>query len=126
VVVDDDGSMRQALARILRLAGYSASTFESAEALLESDAAAAADCLIFDVYLPGMTGMELYERLSSRTDAMPPVVFISAYEEPDLTHARASGTVAFLGKPFTGNRLLEEVAKSLRSGEPAPGDEGGS
>ena len=119
VVVDDDSSMRQALARILRLAGYSATTFTSAEELLQTDAAAAADCLVLDIYLPGLTGIELYERLA-RAAICPPVIFISAYEEPNLAPMRALGAVTFLGKPFPGNKLLDEIARALSAPQSNP------
>ena len=112
VVVDDDGSMRKALARILDLAGYSAFTFPSAEALLETSHALKADCLVLDVFLPGFTGIELYERLSSAGVA-PPVIFISAYEEPDISHVRAPQPVGFLAKPFSGRTLIAEIARVL-------------
>ncbi len=112
VVVEDDASMSQAMERILRLAGFASSTFASAEQLIASRAAADAACLIIDVQLPGQNGFGLCERLAA-AGALPPVIFISAFDEPD-TRAQAQGLgAAFLTKPFSGRTLLETIRKSL-------------
>jgi FixJ family two-component response regulator len=119
VVVDDDASMLQALARILRLGGYETLTFNSAEAMLESRSAASAAVLVFDVHLPGLSGFELYERLIAM-GTRAPVIFITAYDEPDTRHqAQAAGAAGFFTKPFSGRDLVTAVGSVL--GARAPG-----
>src|SRR6185436_15260430 len=82
MVVEDDPSMRQALGRLLRLAGYAALAYESAEAFIGDGNAALATCLVLDLQLPGITGFELRERLV-RDGFKAPVIFITAYDEPE-------------------------------------------
>lgn len=113
VLVDDDASMNNALARMLRLAGFVPVTYASAEALLEARSAADAACLVFDVHLPGLTGFELYERLL-KDGPQPPVIFITAYDEPESRdHAGAAGAAAFFTKPFSGNDLVAAVKRAI-------------
>ena len=113
VVVDDDSSMLQALERILRLGVYKTLTYPSAEALLESSSAWRAACLVFDVHLPGLTGFELYEHLA-RLGTQPPVIFITAYDEPEARdQARAAGAAAFFTKPFSGRELVAAIGRAL-------------
>jgi FixJ family two-component response regulator len=113
VVVDDDNSMSNALARILRLGGYTPLTFTSAEALLESSSAGAAACLVLDVHLPGLTGFELYERLAGM-GTKAPVIFITAYDEPESRdQAQSAGAAAFFTKPFSGRDLVEAITRAI-------------
>src|SRR4030095_11263024 len=94
VVVDDDASMSQALERILRLGGYAPITFPSAEALLKAGDVQKAACLVLDVHLPGLSGVELYKRLASM-GAHPPVIFMTAYDEPGTRgDAESAGAAA--------------------------------
>lgn len=117
VVVDDDESMRQALARILRLAGYKPLAYASAEALLAATVADKAACLILDVHLPILTGFELYERLNGM-GITPPVIFISAYDEPENEdYAKSAGALAYFVKPFSGHALVAEICRTI--GAPA-------
>src|SRR5436189_202108 len=105
VLVDDDASMNNALARMLKLAGFAPVTFASAEALLQAHDTKQAACLVLDVHLPGLTGFELYERIC-KDRPKPPVIFITAYDEPESREqARAAGAAAFFTKPFSGNDL---------------------
>ena len=109
VIVEDDPSMSQALERILRLAEHRTITYSSAEAMLAHSHAAGAACLIIDVQLPGMTGLELHARLME-TGPAPPVIFITAFDEPETrASAQRAGAVALLAKPFSGRLLLETV-----------------
>src|SRR5215831_9332315 len=95
VIVEDDPSMRQALGRILRVAGYAPLAYESAEAFMEDKSATGATCMIFDVQLPGITGFELRDRLA-RDGRDVPVIFITAYDEPDARQrASRAGAVAY-------------------------------
>lgn len=116
-VVDDDSSMLQAIRRLCRAAGFGVRTFSSAEALLQSGAAAEAACFVFDIHLPGLSGLELRQRLLD-LGIRRPVIFITAYDEPSIREAaEAAGAVAFLMKPFSGRILLSAIGQAL--GRPA-------
>lgn len=116
-VIDDDESVRVALRRLIRSAGLDASVFTSAEDYLASAVQRRADCLILDVCMPGMSGLELQRRLSA-TGRYPPVVFITAHEdEPARRAALEAGAVGFLSKPFDDALLLDALARALAEGE---------
>ena len=111
ILVEDDASVSQALQRILRLAGLSPIHYESAEALLDARTGSDALCMIFDVQLPGLDGFALYSQLSRR-GGLPPVIFMTAFDEPEVRElARSAGAADFLAKPFSGHRLLETVRR---------------
>ncbi len=114
VVVEDDLSMRQAIERILRVGNYATRMFESAEAALEADVTMTADCLVLDIMLPGMSGLELYQRLTS-TGACFPTIFVSARDEPSVREAarRIGPRSQFVPKPFAGRTLLAAVLRAL-------------
>ena len=113
VVVEDDASMMQAIQRLLQAAGFRALTFSSAEALLQSDVAASAACLVFDIHLPGLSGLELRQRLLA-SGVQSPVIFVTAHDELDMHEtARRSGAVACLLKPFPGRRLLDAIGQAI-------------
>ena len=83
-VVEDDESIRRAIGRLLRSVGYHASTYESAEDFLDSTAGAGEGCLILDIRLPGMTGLDLQEKLAS-SGAKYSVIFMTAHDHPGKT-----------------------------------------
>jgi FixJ family two-component response regulator len=113
VVVDDDAQMGQAVERLLSAAGFRATTFRSAEALLADEAAMRADCFVLDIHLPGISGFELQQRIVRRGTAAP-VIFITAYDDPaSRAHAQAAGAVALFAKPFGGRPLLAAIAGAL-------------
>lgn len=113
VVVEDDASMLRAIQRLLRAAGFRAQTFPSAEALLQTDAAAGAACFVFDIHLPGLSGLELRRRLVEG-GMMGPVIFITAHDEPATREAaERSGAVACLLKPFPGRSLLAAIGRAI-------------
>lgn len=113
LLVDDDASMRHAIGRILHLGGYSPVTFDSAEALLDTGRAAEVSCLILDVHLPGLTGFELYEKLA-RGKRPPPVIFITAYDDPQTREAAAAfGAAAYFTKPFSGRDLVAAITQAV-------------
>ena len=109
--------MSQAIERILRAGGFTATVFSSAEAALEAGAAALADCLVLDVQLPGMSGFELYRRLAL-SGVKTPAVFITAHDGPTVREEaeRLAGIGSYLPKPFSGHDLLDAVTVALRSG----------
>ena len=114
VIVEDDAGMSKAVGRLLRVAGFQAVLFSSAEALLETDAANSADCLVLDVHLPGLSGFELRRRLAGSGHAMP-VIFVTAHDEPSTrAEAEGLGCSAYFRKPFNGRALLKAIHLALR------------
>jgi FixJ family two-component response regulator len=115
VVVEDDASMSQAIARILRAGGFLPILFASAEAALEAGVAPAADCLVLDIQLPGMSGFDLYSLLA-RAGEEPPAIFITANDEPAVrARAEKAGASSYHPKPFAGRTLLDAVNQAIRS-----------
>jgi FixJ family two-component response regulator len=117
-IVDDDPSVRRALGYLLRSRGFEAEAFDSAESFLEDSALPSArpfDCALIDVQMPGMTGLELQERLREIQPSLPVILF-SAQDDPGVREqALSAGAVAFLRKPVTEEALLECIAKSQSS-----------
>lgn len=110
-IVDDDDSIRRALKRLLRSVGYQAITFVSAEEFLETMPGPDEGCLVLDIHLPKMTGLDLQEKLISR-GADYSVIFMTAYDN-SLWQERAMkmGAVAYLKKPFSEQVLLDAIEK---------------
>ena len=112
-VVDDDESVTRALKDLLESAGFRVETFGSAQDFLSSDRSKGPGLLILDVYMPGMTGLELQEKLSA-SDSKMPVIFITAHEDTRIRQATLeTGAVAFLQKPFDDHVLFEAVSLAL-------------
>jgi FixJ family two-component response regulator len=115
VVIEDDDSYRGAVQRLLRAAGFSVESFGSAEAFLQSGRQHETGCLIADIRMPGMSGLELQSKLNSEHCPIP-TIFITAHgDEKMRLQAMRAGAVKFLGKPFDGEILLEAVRMALRS-----------
>ena len=109
VIVEDDDGMRRALQRLLRLAGYEALSFDSAEAYRAANVAAPVRCFVLDVQLPGVSGPTLYALLA---EPRPPAVFITSHDNQSTRLAIANaGGVQVLVKPFAGTDLLELISK---------------
>ena len=116
-IVDDDEPVLQALSRLLRSCGFQVSTFSSAQEFLDSVSPDAQGCLILDVKMPEMTGLELQEKLNSSGWKLP-TIFITAYETPkDRNKALTNGAIAFLQKPLNDEELLESIHSALESSE---------
>jgi len=114
-VVDDDESVRDAISSLVRSAGYKCAAFASAEAFLDSDGIRRTDCLVLDIRMPGLSGLELQRRLSH--DRCPiPVIFATAHTD-DQVRAKAlkQGAITFLGKPFSDEALLGAIQSALKS-----------
>lgn len=110
-IVDDDSALRTAIDSLLRSVGFCVEAFGSAEAFLASPFQQQAACVVLDIGLPGMNGLQLQAHLNSRGRPMP-VVFVSAVSDREgRLHAQASrgGALAFLGKPFAEEELLSAV-----------------
>jgi len=114
-VIEDDESYRVAVQRLLKSAGLSVESFASAEAFLNSGQQHETGCLISDIRMPGMSGLELQSKLNSDHCAIP-TIFITAHgDEKMRLQAMRSGAVKFLVKPFDGETLLEAVRVALNS-----------
>src|SRR5271157_2889709 len=113
-VVDDDISVRRSLDRLIRSVRMEAKLFASAEEFLNSDQPCIADCLILDVRLPGMSGIELLHHLLARKCNVP-VIFITAHGSDDHARSEAASdwTVEYFIKPFSGDELLDAVNTAL-------------
>ena len=115
-IVDDDESVREAINSLLRSVGLQAQVFASAEEFLNSGYQHHAGCLILDVRMPGMNGLQLQEQLVS-VECDIPIIFITAHVSDTQARSRAlqSGAVDFLIKPFSEEALLNDVYTALRS-----------
>ena len=112
-VVDDDPSMREAISWVLRSNGWRTETFASAAAFLEADTDRRPACIVLDVRMPGMSGVELQRRLAE-TAGTPPIIVVSAHLTERLEQQILnSGAIACLRKPFTEDALLEAVRRAL-------------
>jgi len=112
-VVDDDDLLRHALRRLLKASGLGAISFESAEDLLNSGRLSEIACLIADVRMPGISGLELQARLKTVRCAVP-IIFITAHGDAKMRiQAMRDGAVEFLTKPFDNAVLIEMVRSAL-------------
>ena len=112
-VVDDDASVRTAVRRLLLSLRLPVQLFASAEQFLSSTERGARGCLILDVRLPGMDGLQLQQHLAEQEWALP-IIFITAHEEDELCDAAVRrGAVTYLRKPFDRERLLASVHDAL-------------
>jgi len=114
VGVDDDFRLRESLKSLVESAGYAAATYSSAEEFLQSGALAGAACLITDVRMPGMNGIELQRRIRLERPELP-VIFISAHQDDEARErALDEGAIRFLYKPFDGAELLRTIEAALK------------
>jgi FixJ family two-component response regulator len=112
-VVDDDASMREALLRLLRSVGLQVTTFASAWEFLHHRGAAAPACLVLDVRLPGLSGLDLQHELAAAQMDLP-IIFITGYGDIPMTvQAMKAGAVEFLTKPFRDQDLLDAIQQAL-------------
>ncbi len=117
-IVDDDESVREATKGLVRSLGYVAATFGSAEEFLESGRMQDTSCVITDVQMPGVSGVELQSRLIAQGHRVP-MIFITAFPE-ERVRARAleAGAIGFLSKPFDDEHLIGCLDKALKSRAP--------
>src|SRR5437870_7472030 len=113
-IVDDDASVRRSTRRLLRSSGFRAEAFASAEEFLNSQSAGETACLILDLRMPGMNGLELQRRLTQNGNPVP-VIFLSAQaSEEDERSALRAGAVRFLRKPIGKETLLSAIRDALK------------
>jgi FixJ family two-component response regulator len=113
VGVDDDVRVRESIARLAKSAGYAALMFPSAEALLASGTLQGADCLISDVIMPGMDGLELQRRVKVASPRLPVILISGHMDEQVRQRALRAGALSFLYKPFDGEELLREIQRAV-------------
>jgi len=116
-IVDDDESVREATKSLVRSLGYHAVTFGSAEEYLVSECLHDTSCLIADVQMPGMSGVDLQARLIA-SGHRTPIIFITAFPEDRIcARAMTAGAYGFLSKPYKDDQLIECLDRALKDGE---------
>ena len=109
VLVEDDAGMKKAIERLLRAAGFQPVSFASAEELLQTEAAESAACLVLDIHLPGLWGLELCGEFWLHRVAQNRIVFITGQDEPSLRDEAQRLGCAYFRKPYESKALLEAI-----------------
>jgi FixJ family two-component response regulator len=112
-IVDDDESVREALMSLMRALGYASEAYACAEDFLRSGRLRRASCLIADVRMTGMTGLELHRHLVASGDPIPTVLITAHYDEAGRTSALQAGILCYLAKPFDEDDLLGCIHSAL-------------
>jgi FixJ family two-component response regulator len=116
-IVDDDESVRVSTATLMRSFGFAARGFASAEEFLQSPELGQTSCLISDIQMEGISGLELQSRLAVE-NRRTPIIFITAFPDPRIEkQALASGALCFLTKPFDGQTLIQWVDRAVNGGK---------
>jgi FixJ family two-component response regulator len=118
MIVDDDASIRRAARRLIKSFGLAVETFASADDFLTSGRIAATACLVLDVHMPGLSGLELQSRLI-RSEHHIPIIFITAFAD-EAARALAAGACRYLVKPFEEDDLLDGIRQALQRQDLAP------
>jgi FixJ family two-component response regulator len=114
-VIDDDDSFSRAIGRLLRAAGFEVAVYSSAEAFLLPTPLPEPACVVLDIELGGMSGIELRRHLCSR-GATTPVIFVTAHDEPEIREqAKLAGCSAYFRKPVPGKLLVEAINTAVRT-----------
>jgi FixJ family two-component response regulator len=124
-VVDDDASVRQSTCRLIRSFGHRAEAFGSGDEFLSSGVPAQTACLVLDVRMPGMDGLEVQRRLAESGPRVPIVFITGRASELEEQRARAAGAIAFLRKPVARANLQQAIENALRASARIPGDRDG-
>lgn len=118
-VVDDDISVRESLELLIRFEGWQPETFASAQEFLDAPRATVPNCLVLDISLPGLNGLELQERVAAERIEMP-IIFITGHGDVPMTvKAMKGGAVEFLTKPFKDDVLVNAISQAIRRSEVA-------
>ena len=112
-VVDDDPSMLRATKDLLDAHGFATELFTSAEEFLDHGAAAQADCLLLDIHLGGMSGIELRHQLRISSPTLPVIFMTALDDEGTRGQAEKAGCVAFLRKPYSSRQLVDAIEKAM-------------
>ncbi|MGD0192560.1 MAG: response regulator [Rhizomicrobium sp.] len=112
-IIDDDESVREGMVSLMKSHGYFARSFNSAEDFLNSPFLQKTDCLIVDMHMPGMTGLELLNAMSATDSAVPSILITARHDESVRARARQAGALCYLAKPFKENELLKCIRSAL-------------
>jgi FixJ family two-component response regulator len=123
-IVDDDESLRRSVKNLLTSVGFRVETFASAEAFLQSAHRADTRCVVLDLRMPGMSGVDLLMHLAAAGSPIPVVILTAHSDDEARRRTLQAGAVAFLGKPFHGEALLGAVRRALAQ-NPAQNPGGG-
>jgi two-component system response regulator FixJ len=115
-VVDDDESMRRALSFLLRAEKYAVESFASARDILAKERAVGSACLVSDIRMPDMDGLELQKAVAQRYPALPVIIMTGHGDVPLAVRAMGAGAIDFLEKPFENEHLLSSIARALEQG----------
>ena len=119
-IVDDDQAVRDATKCLIRSLGYNVSTFASADEFLNSVRVHDTSCLITDLHMPGLSGVELQARLIAAGHRMP-IIFITAFPEESVrARAISAGAVGFMSKPYSDDHLINCLERALKASDEAP------
>jgi len=119
-IVDDDESVREALVGLMQSHGYGADAFESGESFLNAEHRGRCDCLIADMHMPGMTGLELMDRLAAVGQVVPTILITARHDENVRAHALQAGARCYLAKPFSEAALLTCIRSALKGRQAGP------
>lgn len=122
-IVDDDEAIRDALSDLLMVEGFACHAFDGGAAFLAEFGHQTFDCLITDVRMPGMTGLELLEHLQALDSSLPVIVLTSVADEQSRARALALGARAWLAKPVADNVLLNELNRAIKAREKSSSSE---
>jgi FixJ family two-component response regulator len=115
-IIDDDPSVREATKGLMRSLGYATATFASAEEFLQSGRVIDSSCVISDIKMPGMSGIELQSQLTANGHCVP-IIFVTAFPEERMRkRAMKAGALCFLSKPFSEETLIECLDRALTEG----------
>lgn len=113
-IVDDDPSIRSAMENLVKSIGFDARSFHSADQYLKSPGRRETSCIVSDVQMPGINGLDLQRNLAAEEDRTP-IIFITAFPHPDIQRrALDAGAVCFLSKPFDGQKLINCIEDALQ------------
>lgn len=117
-IVDDDESLRRSVGNLLTSVGFRVETFASAEAFLQSADRGNTGCVVLDLRMPGMSGLDLLMHLAAAGPRIPVIVLTAHSDDESRRRTLQAGAVAFLGKPFRGEALLGAVRRALEEAGP--------
>jgi FixJ family two-component response regulator len=112
-IVDDDESLRRSIRNLLTSVGFRVETFASVEAFLQSTHRATTGCLVLDLRMPGMSGLDLLTYLAATGARVPAVILTAHADDEARRRTLQAGAIAFLGKPVQGDTLLDAVRRAL-------------
>jgi FixJ family two-component response regulator len=114
-IVDDDASVREGTKDLIEASGFVAKTFRDAEDFLQSKSIGSTSCLITDMLMPGMTGLELHNRLVGDGKSIPTILVTAFPNDRDRSRARTAGVLCYLAKPFAEDELLACIQSALEN-----------